>query len=242
MGQNSALRTKLIAVLHDSVLGGHSGILATYQRVKRAFYWKGLKLDVTNFVKQCAICQKAKSEHVHPGGLLQPLPIPKGVWQGISMDFVEGLPKSEGYTTILVVVDRFSKYAHFFPLKHPFSAQQVAQVIVDNICKLHGMPLSFVSDRDKVFTSAFWKQLFTLMQTKLLMSTAYHPQTDGQTERVNQCLEMFLRCSVHASPSKWKAWLPLAEYWYNTSYHTSLGCSPFKVVYGMSLQWLLPQL
>jgi hypothetical protein len=122
VGQNSSLRTKLISVLHDSVLGGHSGILATYQRVKKVFYWKGLKLDVTNFVKQCAICQKAKTEHVHPAGLLQPLPIPKGVWQDISMDFVEGLPKSEGYTTILVVVDRFSKYAHFFPLKHPFSA------------------------------------------------------------------------------------------------------------------------
>lgn len=91
------------------------------------------------------------------------------------MDFVEGFPKSEGYTTILVVVDRFSKYAHFFPLKHPFSAQQVAQVIVDNICKLHGMTLCIVSDREKVFTSAFWKQIFTLMQTKLLMSTACHP-------------------------------------------------------------------
>lgn len=232
VGHNSALRTKLISVLHDSALGGHSGIMATYQRVKKAFYWQGLKRDVEDFVKQCCICQKAKSEHVHPAGLLQPLPIPTGIWQDISMDFIEGLPKSDGYSVILVVVDRLSKYAHFFPLKHPFTAGQVAQVVFDNICKLHGLPKSIVSNRDKVFTSTFWKQLFTLMQTKLLLSTAYHPQSDGQTERVNQCLEMYLRCATHDSPTKWKLWLPLAEFWYNTTYHTSLGCSPFKVVYG----------
>jgi hypothetical protein len=135
-----------------------------------------------------------------------------------------------GFSVILVVVDRLSKYAHFFPLKHPYSAHQVAQVIFDNVCKLHGMPLSIVSD--KVFASGFWQQLFSLMNTKLLMSTAYHPQTDGQSERVNQCLEMYLRCSVHASPTKWKAWLPLAELWHNTSYHSALGCSPFKALYG----------
>lgn len=212
VGHNSALRTKLISVLHDSALGGHSGIMATYQRVKKAFYWQGLKRDVEDFVKQCRICQKAKSEHVHPAGLLQPLPIPTGIWQDISMDFIEGLPKSDGYSVILVVVDRLSKYAHFFPLKHPFTASQVAQVVFDNICKLHGLPKSIVSDRDKVFTSTFWKQLFTLMQTKLLLSTAYHPQSDGQTERVNQCLEMYVRCATHDSPTKWKLWLPLAEF------------------------------
>lgn len=128
------------------------------------------------------------------------------------MDFIEGLPKSDGYSVILVVVDRLSKYAHFFPLKHPFTAGQVAQVVFDNICKLHGLPKSIVSDRDKVFTSTFWKQLFTLMQTKLLLSTAYHPQSDGQTECVNQCLEMYLRCATHDSPTKWKLWLPLAEF------------------------------
>lgn len=148
------------------------------------------------------------------------------------MDFIEGLPLSEGYNTILVVVDRFTKYGHFIPLKHPFAATRVAQVILDNVVKLHGLPMTIVSDRDRIFTSSFWQALFTLMKTKLLLSSSYHPQTDGQTERVNQCLEMYLRCAVHESLKQWKAWLPLAELWYNTNFHTTLGCSPFKALYG----------
>jgi hypothetical protein len=232
IGQNSALRTKVISAFHDSVVGGHSGITATYQRVKRMFWWQGLKTDVESFVKQCSVCQQAKSEKQLPTGLLQPLPVPTGAWKDITMDFIEKLPKSEGYDTILVVVDRFSKYAHFLPLRHPFSAQMVAQVILDNVVKLHGVPNSVVSDRDKVFTSAFWRHLFDMLKIKLALSTAYHPQTDGQSERVNQCLEMYLRCAVHATPHKWKSWLAMAEFWYNTTYHSSLGCSPFKALYG----------
>jgi hypothetical protein len=232
VGHNSDLRTKLVAALHDSTMGGHSGVHATYHRLKKLFVWKGMKTDVEDFVKQCQICQKAKGERVHPAGLLQPLSVPQGAWQDIAMDFIEKLPKSSGYDTILVVVDRFSKYAHFIALKHPFTAAQVAQVVLDQVVRLHGLPRSIVSDRDKIFTSIFWSQLFKLLGTKLNLSTAYHPQTNGQSERVNQCVEMYLRCAVHAQPSKWKNWLPLAEFWYNTTYHTSLACSPFKVLYG----------
>jgi hypothetical protein len=243
IGDNSALRTKLITALHDSAVGGHSGVHATYHRVKKMFWWKGLKNDVTLFVAQCQVCQQAKSERVHPPGLLQPLPIPTGAWEDVSMDFVEGLPKSEGFDTILVVVDRFSKYAHFISLKHPYTAQGVAQVFLDTVVKLHGAPKTIVSDRDKVFTSSFWTHLFQLMRVKLLFSTAYHPQTDGQTERVNQCLEQYLRCAVHDHPHKWRQWLALAEFWYNTTYHTALDCSPFKILYGytppvMAVPWL----
>lgn len=232
IGSNSALRTKLIAALHDSAAGGHSGMHATYQRVKGVFWWKGMKTDVNQFVQQCATCQQAKAERIHPAGLLQPLPIPKGAWEDVTMDFIEGLPRSEGFDTIMVVVDRFTKYGHFLPLKHPFTASGVAHIFLEQVVKLHGLPKSIVSDRDKVFTSSFWKHLFQLMDVKLLMSTAYHPQTDGQSERVNQCLEMYLRCAVNSQPSKWKSWLALAELWYNTTFHTALGCTPFKALYG----------
>ena len=149
------------------------------------------------------------------------------------MDFVEGLPVVEGYSAILVVVDRLTKYAHFLPLKHPYTAQSVAKLLLGQVIRLHGFPTTIVSDRDKIFLSSFWRELFKLHGTQLLMSTAYHPQTDGQMERVNQCLEMFLRCAVYDQPKQWKTWLPLAELWYNSSYHSAIGCSPFKALYGL---------
>ncbi|WVZ51461.1 hypothetical protein U9M48_002607 [Paspalum notatum var. saurae] len=210
-----ALRTKIIAALHSSPIGGHSGTKATYYRLKKLFGWKGLRSDVDEFVKQ------SKHELVHSPGLLQPLPIPDGAWKDITMDFIEGLPKSQNCTSILVVVDRFTKVAHFIPLHHPFTAKDIARYFLDNVVKLHGVPISIVTDRDRIFLS-----------TKLVSSTAYHPQTDGQSEIVNQCLEMYLRCAIYASPRDWKAWLSLAELWYNSSHHSSLGCSPFKALYG----------
>lgn len=127
------------------------------------------------------------------------------------MDVIEKLPKSEIFDTILVVVDRYSKYAHFFPLKHPFTTQGVAQLILDNVVKLHGLPKSFVSNRDKIFTRTFWKQLFKLLEVKFVLSTTYQPQIDGQNARVNQSLEMYLRCVVSATPKNGKfGWLWLS--------------------------------
>jgi len=212
VGHNSAVQTRIIAAMHASPVGGHSGQKATFPRVSNMFAWKGLKRDVVNFVQQCGVCQQAKHTHTHPVGLLQPLPIPEGVWRDISLDFVEGLPKVDGYSVILVVVDRFTKYAHFLALKHLYTALSVAKVLYDQVIKLHGMPQSMISDRDKVFTSTVWTELFKMEGVQLKYSTAYHPQTDGQTERVNQCLEMYLRCAVSQSPRQWKAWLPQAEF------------------------------
>lgn len=160
-----------------------------------------------------------------------PLPIPNSAWQDVSMAFIDGLPKCEGYSVILVVVDRFTKYGNFFPLKHPYSAQSVAQVFFNNIVKLHGLPKTIVSYQDKVFTSSFQKELFSLLKTQLCMSSAYYAQTNGQTERVNQCLETYLHCAVSSTPKQWLKWLPLAEIQCNSSYHTSLKCSPFKTLY-----------
>lgn len=243
IGSNTALQTKLIRALHDSAIGGHSGVTVTYHRLKKLFCWKGLKAAVDDYVRQCSVCQHAKHEHIKPAGKLQPLPVPVVPWHDISLDFVEGLPKSEGCDTILVVVDRLTKFAHFIPLRHPFSASQVAKALWDNVLKLHSVPLTIVSDRDRIFTSAVWRELLQTAGTKLLYSTAYHPQTDGQTERVNQCLEMYLRTAVHDNPKHWRRWLSVAEFWYNSSYHTSLNCSPFKALYGREpnlggmLQW-----
>jgi hypothetical protein len=147
------------------------------------------------------------------------------------MDFIEGLPTSGSFNYILVVVDKFSKYGHFLALKHPFTAASVAQLFLDNVYKVHGLPTAIVFDRDKIFTSHFWQNLFKLADVQLQMSFSYHPQTDGQIERVNQCVEIFLRCFVHTCPKQWHKWLSLAEFWYNTSLHSALGRSPFEVLY-----------
>lgn len=138
VAQNAALQTKLIVSFHSSVIGGHSGINATYFRLKKLFQWKGLKQDVEKFVRQCGVCQQAKHLNTLRTGLLQPLPIPQGAWQDISMDFIEGLPKSEGYNVILVIVVKFTKYAHFVAIKHPFTARAIAKAVYDNVLSCMG--------------------------------------------------------------------------------------------------------
>ena len=131
------------------------------------------------------------------------------------MDFVLGLPKSQGYSVILVVVNRLTKFAHFVAVKHPYTASSIAELFLDNIAKLHGLPQSTVTYRDTIFVSTFWRELFKLYKVNLAMSTAYHPQSVNKL-RVNQCLEMYLRCVVQDAPRTWKAWLSLAELWYNS--------------------------
>ena len=148
------------------------------------------------------------------------------------MDFIEQLPLSHGFDTIFVVVDRFTKFSHFMRLSHPYSAQQVAMIFLDNVYKFHGLPKVIVLDRDRVFCSGFWQEMFKLLGTKLHYSSSYHPQSDGQSERVNQCLETYLRCMCIEHPTQWSVWLSTAEFWYNTNFHTSLQLSPFEALYG----------
>ncbi|WVZ89126.1 LOW QUALITY PROTEIN: hypothetical protein U9M48_035574 [Paspalum notatum var. saurae] len=234
----SDLLQTVLSGIHDMA---HEGVEKTLHRFRRDFHtqtrvtreWKGRERQVVqDFVRHCLVCHRNKTDHLHPAGLLLPLPVPSGVWSDISMDFVESLPKVGGKSVILTVVDCFSKYAHFIPLAHPYSAESVARVFFSEIVRLHGIPTSIVSDRDPVFTSVFWKELFTLMGTKLHMSSAFHPQSDGQTEAVNKAIGMYLRCLTGDRPRQWLLWLPWAEFVYNTAFHSSLKDTPFRVVYG----------
>lgn len=148
------------------------------------------------------------------------------------MDFITHLPSSHGFTVILVIVDRYSKAAHFGALPTNFSAFKVASLFLDLVCKHHGFPTSIVSDRDPIFLSSFWRELFRLSGTRFRMSTAYHPESDGQTEVMNRVLEQYLRAFTHSQPSSWFRFLSLAEWSYNTSLHSSSKLTPFEVVYG----------
>ncbi|WVZ20256.1 hypothetical protein V8G54_007578 [Vigna mungo] len=205
----------IIKELYESPIRGHSGYFRTFKRVAGVLYWEGMKQDIKEFVMWCAVCQCNKTETLAPTGLLQPLPIP-----------------TQGKDTILVVVDRLTKYAHFLALTHPFTAVQVTHLFIKEVVKLHGFPSTIVSDRDKLFLSTFWHELFRQAGTKLKFSTTYHPQSDGQTEVVNRCLETYLRCMTGSQPRKWPQWLPWAEFWFNTNYSASTKMTPFKALYG----------
>jgi hypothetical protein len=156
LGNNSEAHQAILLSLHDSGVGGHSGFLGTYQRIKALFSWPHMKEHIKAYVQQCAICQQAKSENVRLPGLLDPLPIPTEAWNTISMDFITGLPKSSKFDCILVVIDKFSKYGHFLPLARPFTALTIAQQFIDSVYRLHGLPSVVISDRDPIFTSKMW--------------------------------------------------------------------------------------
>ena len=191
-----------------------------------------MELDVKDYVQSCVTCQQVKARRGRPFGLLQPMPIPAQPWDVVSMDFIVDLPMSRGYYAIMVVIDYFSKQAHFVPTKPPLTALQVAKLFFKHIFKYHGMPAAIISDRDPRFTSQFWQELFKLLDTQLRMSSTAHPQTDGQTERVNQSLEDYIRCYVQADQKDWMDHIDMLEFCYNSSKHSAIGFSPFELATG----------
>lgn len=229
---DSALQHLIISEYHNTPVGGHAGIQRTLKRLSSTFYWPGLRASIRDFIHNCTTCQTVKPFNKAPQGLLQPLPIPGKIWDSISLDFITHLPPSSGKTVILVVVDRLSKQGHFSALETHFSAPRVAEVFLKEVVRLHGVPAVVVSDRDPIFISHFWRELFRLHGTHLAMSSAYHPQSDGQTEILNRYLEDYLRCFVADNPRQWLCFLPLAEWHYNTAYHSSIQMSPYEAVYG----------
>ncbi|KAL0549679.1 hypothetical protein IC582_014166 [Cucumis melo] len=230
---DSAVKTELLAEAHSSPFSMHPGSTKMYQDLKRVYWWRNMKREVAEFVSKCLVCQQVKAPRQKPAGLFQPLSIPEWKWENVSMDFITGLPRTlRGFTVIWVVVDRLTKSAHFVPGKSTYTASKWAQLYMSEIVRLHGVPVSIVSDRDARFTSKFWKGLQTAMGTRLDFSTAFHPQTDGQTERLNQVLEDMLRACALEFPGSWDSHLHLMEFAYNNSYQATIGMAPFEALYG----------
>ena len=180
---------------------------------------------------ECLVFQQNKVETIKTSSLLQPLSIPNQCWEEVSMDFITSLRKSEGNSVIMVVVDRLTKYAHFFALPRPFKASTVATAFMETIQNLHGNQKIFVSDRNPIFTGNFWMELFSCLGTQLSHRSSYHPQSDEKNEIVKKCSKGYLCCFVFDKQTKWVNWLPLAEWWYNTSLHTATKMTPFMALY-----------
>ncbi|KAG7527866.1 Retrotransposon gag domain, partial [Arabidopsis suecica] len=231
---NCSLRDLFVREAHGGGLMGHFGIAKTLSVMQDHFYWPHLKRDVERICERCVVCKHAKSK-VQPHGLYTPLPIPTHPWNDISMDFVVGLPRTKtGRDSIFVVVDRFSKMAHFIACHKTDDALHIANLFFKEIVRLHGMPRTIVSDRDAKFLSHFWKTLWSKLGTKLLFSTTCHPQTDGQTEVVNRTLSTLLRALIKKNLKSWEECLPHVEFAYNHSVHSASKFSPFQIVYGFN--------
>jgi hypothetical protein len=228
-----SMRDNLLKEKHSGGLVGHFGHDKTFAQLRSSYYWPGMRTEVIKFVNRCRICQHAKGKRQNTG-LYQPLPIPERPWDAISMDFVLGLPRMQrGFDSIFVVVDRFSKMAHFIPCQKTSDATHVANLFFKEVVRLHGLPRSIVLDRDTKFVGHFWRTLWKKLGTDFSFSSTYHPQTDGQTEVVNKSLGNLLRSLVTEHHNQWDQILPQAEFAYNDSPNRSTGKSPFQILYGM---------
>ncbi|PKU60511.1 hypothetical protein MA16_Dca028643 [Dendrobium catenatum] len=227
----SSWREHLIKEVHSGGLSAHVGRTKTLEQMQNRFYWPHLRRDVARFVERCPICQLYKG-NAQNTGFYTPLPIPNSIWEDLSMDFVLGLPRTKrGFDSIMVVVDRFSKMAHFLACRKTFDALSVAILFFKEIVRLHGLPRSITSDRDVKFVSHFWRELWKRLRTEIKLSSAYHPQTDGQTEVVNRTLGNMLRCLAHEHPKQWDEYIGQAEFAYNAMSNRSTGQCPFSIVY-----------
>uniref|UniRef100_A0AAQ4QLT0 Gypsy retrotransposon integrase-like protein 1 n=1 Tax=Gasterosteus aculeatus aculeatus TaxID=481459 RepID=A0AAQ4QLT0_GASAC len=226
------LRPQVIHWAHTSRVSCHPGIRRTLFVVKQRFWWPSMEREVREYVTACPVCARNKSSRRPPSGLLQPLPVPHRPWSDISLDFVTGLPPSKGNTTVLTVVDRFSKMVHFIPLPKLPSAKGTADAVLLHVFRIHGFPKDVVSDRGPQFVSQFWKAFCSLLGATVSLSSGYHPQSNGQAERMNQELETGLRCLVSQNPATWSNHLIWVEYAHNTLPSASTGLSPFQCAYG----------
>jgi transposase InsO family protein len=235
---DSALRSVLLRQHHDDPYAGHFGVSRTLELLQRKFYWPGMGRDVAEYVATCDTCQLRKVHRHKPYGELQSLPIPAGPGDSVSLDFITDLPISnldgQKYDSILVVVDRYVKYAWFIPTTKKLKAPEFATLLIDKVFSQIGFPRSIVSDRGSIFTSKYWKTLCFQIGVKRRLSTAFHPQTDGQTERMNQVLEHYLRTYVNQRQDDWAPMLSTAQFAANNSTNSSIGMSPFRALMGFN--------
>ncbi|KAK3009462.1 hypothetical protein RJ639_014219 [Escallonia herrerae] len=229
------LRRTLIRECHDTLWAGHAGGERTLALLQQGYYWPQIGDEVQEYVKTCLTCQQDKVERKKKARLLQSLPVPKRPWESVSLDFITGLPKVEDLGTILVVVDRFSKYASFIATPKYCSAEDTTQLFFKYVVKYWGMPQDIVSDRDSRFSGNFWTELFKLFGSQLSMSSSYHLESNGQTERFNSMLEEYLRHFVSATQKNWVKLLDVAQLCFNSRKSSSTGKSAFEILNGQPL-------
>uniref|UniRef100_A0A3B3BM67 Gypsy retrotransposon integrase-like protein 1 n=1 Tax=Oryzias melastigma TaxID=30732 RepID=A0A3B3BM67_ORYME len=225
-------RAKVIRWFHASRLFCHPGQRRTLTLIRQRFWWPTLKADVQEYVSACPECAQVKPTNQSPAGRLHPLPVPRRPWSHISMDFVTGLPPSQGKTVVLTVVDRFSKMVHFIALPKLPSAKETAEVLLQEVFRLHGVPRDIVSDRGPQFTSRFWAEFCRLLTVSISLTSGFHPQSNGQAERLNQQLKTSLRLLSGHNPATWAGNLVWAEFAHNSLPSSATGLSPFQIVYG----------
>jgi len=226
------LRGEIIQLHHDTPVGGHGERWKTTELVTRNYWWPGVTKEVGKYMDGCDACQRYKNQNEVLAGKLMPNAIPEKPWSHISADFITKLLLAQGYDAILVVCDRFSKMAHFIATTEKTTAEGLTRLFRDQVWKLHGLPESIISDRGVQFAAGMMKELNKLLGIQTKLSTAYHPQTDGQTERINQELEQYLRVFIDHRQEQWLDWLGTAEFAYNNKIHVATKASPFKVNYG----------
>ncbi|KEP45477.1 putative Transposon Tf2-1 polyprotein, partial [Rhizoctonia solani 123E] len=231
---NEKIRNLILESRHDALSAGHPGQLRTLELISRTYWWPSMKKSVKSYVEHCEVCIRSKPTNQLPVGTLKPLPIPERPWEDIAYDLVVGLPQSEGFDAILSVIDHFSKMAHFIPCQETMTSQDLANLFLTYVWKLHRLPRSTVSDRGTVFASKFMRHLYERLDIKPTFSTAYHPQTDGQTERVQQIAEGYIWMFSNHQQDNWASLLPMAEFSYNNNLQTATGKSPFETCYGFS--------
>lgn len=226
-------RTEILQLLHDDITAGHQGVTRTLKRVAAAYYWPGMKKAIRQYVLTCTDCQLVKAKHHRPHGKLAALPQAKRPWEEISMDFITGLPRSEGRTrgfdAILVIVDRATRYAIYIPTHQRVTSAELADLFLQRVVSYFGLPKGILTDRGSVFTSNFWRSFCHLLATRRRLSTAFHPQTDGLTERTNQELEQYLRLFCDITQINWADLLPFAQIAHNSAHSTATGFTPAQL-------------